>query len=77
MTWKRAGSAMSAGAPKSAMASRNSTMNAPMMAGSASGRVTRRVVRRAPAPRVLAASSISEEIRSRAERVNTNMYGNE
>ncbi len=52
-------------------------MNAPMMAGRASGRVTRRVVRSAPAPSVLAASSISEEIRSSAERVKTNMYGNE
>ena len=77
MTWKRAGRAIRAGAPKSAMASRNTTMKAPIMAGSASGRVTRRVVRRAPAPSVLAASSISEEIRSRAERVKTNMYGNE
>ena len=73
MTWKRAGRAMRAGVPKSAIASRNSTMKAPMIAGSASGRVTRSVVRSAEAPRVLAASSISEEIRSRAERVNTNM----
>ena len=73
MTWKRAGRAIRAGAPKSAMDSRNSTMNAPMIAGRASGRVTRRVVRSAPAPRVFAASSISEEIRSSAERVNTNM----
>ena len=48
-----------------------------MMAGNASGSVTRSVVRSAPAPRVLAASSISEEIRSSAERVNTNMYGKE
>ncbi len=73
MTWKRPGRAMRAGAPKSAIASRNSTMKAPRMAGSARGSVTRTVVRRRPAPSVLAASSISEEIRSRAERVNTNM----
>ena len=64
---------MSAGAPKSAMASRNSTMKAPRMAGSARGSVTRSVVRTTPAPSVLAASSISEEMRSSAARVNTNM----
>ena len=73
ITWKRPGSAMSAGAPKSAIASRNSTMNAAMIAGSVSGSVTRSVVRTMPAPSVVAASSISEEIRSSAERVKTNM----
>ena len=77
ITWKRPGKAMRAGAPKSAMASRKTTMMAARMAGSVSGSVTRSVVRRIPAPSVLAASSISEEIMSRAERVNTNMYGKE
>ena len=77
ITWKRPGSAMSAGTPNSAMASRNTTMKAPRMAGSASGSVTRRVVRRTPAPSVFAASSISDEMRSSAARVNTNMYGKE
>ena len=76
-TWKRPGRAMSAGAPKMAMASRKATMNAARMAGSVSGSVTRSVVRQSPAPSVVAASSISEEMRSSAERVNTNMYGND
>ena len=48
-------------------------MNAAMIAGSVSGSVTRSVVRTMPAPSVVAASSISEEIRSSAERVKTNM----
>ena len=48
-------------------------MNAAIIAGSVRGSVTRSVVRRTPAPSVVAASSISDEIRSSAERVNTNM----
>ena len=44
----------------------------PMIAGSTSGSVTRKVVRRVPAPRMFAASSISDETRSSAELVNTN-----
>ena len=39
ITWKRAGSAMRAGTPKSAMASRNSTMRAARMAGRVRGSV--------------------------------------
>ena len=46
-------------------------MNAPRMAGSASGSVTFIIVRSVPAPCTAAASSISVEIRSSAERVNT------
>ena len=44
----------------------------PTIAGSTSGSVTRNVVRNVPAPRMLAASSISEETRSSAAVVNTN-----
>jgi len=43
------------------------------MAGSTSGSVIRKVVRTMPAPSVFAASSISEDTRSSALRVNTNM----
>ena len=43
----------------------------PRIAGSTSGSVTRSVVRQVPAPRMLAASSISEETRSSADVVKT------
>jgi hypothetical protein len=46
-------------------------MNAPRIAGSTSGSVMRTVVSRLLAPRMLAASSISEEIRSSADFVST------
>ena len=46
-------------------------MKAAMTAGSVSGSVMRSVRRTTPAPRVVAASSISEEIRSSAPRVKT------
>ena len=71
-TVKRAGMAISAGEPNSAIASRNVTIAPPRMAGSAIGSVTRNVVRRMPAPRMLAASSISEETRSSAAVVKMN-----
>src|SRR5260370_667785 len=74
-TWKRAGSAISAGAPKSAIASRKQMIKLPTMAGKTSGSVMRKVVRSVPAPRMCAASSISEEIRASAELVTTKTYG--
>jgi hypothetical protein len=43
----------------------------PTIAGSTSGRVTRNVVRIVPAPRIFAASSISDDTRSSAALVNT------
>ena len=52
-------------------------MSPPTIAGSTNGSVTRNVVRKVPAPRILAASSISEDTRSSAELVNTNTYGKE
>lgn len=48
-------------------------MKAPSIAGSASGSVMRSVVRSAPAPRMLAASSISEDTMSSEDFTNTNM----
>ena len=45
----------------------------PMMAGSTIGKVTRSVVRMTPAPRMLAASSISEDTRSSAALVKMKM----
>ncbi len=71
ITWKRPGSAMRAGTPNSAMASRKATMKAARIAGSVRGSVMRSVRRTTPAPSVVAASSISEEIRSSAPRVKT------
>ena len=47
-------------------------MKAPRIAGSTSGSVMDRDVRKLPAPRMFAASSISEETRSSADLVNTN-----
>ncbi len=65
-TLKRAGSAIRAGDPNSAIASRKVMMTPPRIAGSTIGKVMRKVVRHLPEPRMLAASSISEETRSRA-----------
>ena len=48
-------------------------MPPPMIAGITSGSVMRNVVRTVPAPRMLAASSISDDTRSSAAVVNTNM----
>jgi hypothetical protein len=76
-TWKRAGRAMRAGTPNRAIASRKAMMKAPRIAGRLRGRVTRSIVRQRPAPRLFAASSISDEIRSSAVRVKTKMYGKE
>ena len=73
MTLMRAGSAMIAGVPNSATVSRNTTIAPPMIAGSTRGRVMRKIVRVPLAPRMLAASSISEETRSSASEVNTKM----
>jgi hypothetical protein len=47
-------------------------MRPPTIAGTTSGKVTRRVVRSVPAPRMFAASSISEETRSSAELTKMN-----
>ena len=55
-----------AGDPNSAIASRKQITRPPRIAGKASGKVTRRMVRHAPAPRMLAASSISDDTSSRA-----------
>ena len=71
-TWKRPGSASRAGEPNRAMASRNTRMKAPRIAGITSGSVIVSVVCMLLAPRMLAASSISEEIRSSADLVSTN-----
>ena len=46
-------------------------MKAARIAGSTSGSVIDKVVRRLPEPRMLAASSISEDTRSSADLVNT------
>ena len=45
----------------------------PRIAGKASGKVTRRMVRHVPAPRMLAASSISEDTSSSAAEVKMKM----
>ncbi len=76
-TLKRAGMAISAGVPNSAIASRKVMMAPPRIAGSTSGRVMRSVVRSVPAPRMLAASSISDDTTSSAAEVKMNRYGNE
>ena len=59
MTWKRAGMASMAGAPKSTSASRNARMKPPTIAGSASGSVIVRITASRPAPAIRAASSRS------------------
>ncbi len=69
----RAGRARIAGVPNSATVSRNTTIAPPRIAGVTSGKVTRKVVRSPPAPRMLAASSISDETRSSASVVKTKM----
>ena len=48
-------------------------MTPPMIAGVTSGSVMRSVVRSVRAPRMFAASSISDDTRSSAELVNTNV----
>lgn len=55
-----------AGEPNSAIASRKQMITPPRIAGSANGSVTRHIVRQGPAPRMLAASSISDETSSSA-----------
>ena len=62
-----------AGEPNSAIASRKQMISPPRIAGSASGRVTRHMVRHGPAPRMLAASSISDETSSSAAVVKMKM----
>ena len=69
--------AIIAGDANSAIASRKQMIRPPRMAGSASGSVTRRMVRQAPAPRMLAASSISDDTSSSAALVKMKMYGKE
>ena len=58
---------MMAGVPKRATASRNTMIAPPRIEGHTSGRVTLRIAVQVPAPRMLAASSISEDTRSRAD----------
>ena len=62
-----------AGEANSAIASRKQMIRPPRIAGSASGRVTRRMVRQVPAPRMLAASSISDDTSSSAAEVKMKM----
>ena len=73
MILMRAGSAMIAGVPNSATVSRNTTIAPPSIAGVTIGKVIRAIVRNRPQPKILAASSISDDTRSRASEVNTNM----
>ena len=60
-----------AGAPNNAIASRKLMISPPRIAGKTSGSVTLKVVRHLPAPRICAASSISEDTRSSAALVKT------
>ena len=65
--------AIRAGEPNSAIASRKVMIAPPRMAGSTIGSVISIVVRSTPAPRILAASSISEDTRSSAALVKMKM----
>src|SRR3546814_20507097 len=73
----RAGMPMIAGVPNRAIVSRKTMIIPARIAGQTSGSVTVTIVRHVPAPRMLAASSISEETMSRAALTKMKMNGNE
>ena len=75
MTFTRAGSAISAGVPTRLIASRKVMMHPASSAGSTSGSVTFSAVRTVPAPRMLAASSISLLTTSSADCTKMNRNG--
>ena len=68
---------MMAGVPNSAMVSRKTRTMLARIVGQTSGSVIRSVVRQVPAPRMFAASSISEATRSSADLRKTKMKGKE
>ena len=76
MTWKRAGMASMAGAPKRTRASRKLRMKPPTIAGSASGSVIVRMTARRPAPAMRAASSRSAGVAVSAALVRMKTTGN-
>src|ERR1700730_10421008 len=66
---------MNAGGPKGSIAARKLSRKPPRIAGSASGSVICQVVRKMPEPRVVAASSSSEDISSRLPATQLNGAG--
>ncbi len=68
---------MIAGVPNSAMVSRKIRMKPPRIDGQTSGSVTLRIAVQVPAPRMLAASSISDDTRSSADFTKMKTSGKE